>query len=666
MLKDVSLSLLFNGLFALLILLSVASLFTGGAADDSGGKTDPRAVLAQQAELAERLAKETLALAGGVDGETWHRARQQTEGDFSAIMSAFRGEQVPADQRSSNLILPDPTANQDLLDKLNGVDTAWQALIAKAHEVAPLPDATGDAAPAGGDSLGLGLDMDALLEEDSSAAEGADAAADTAADALGEETIAAEPAQPAMDAAAVSAMMTEVIKTRQAIADASQYLAGSTGGGGSTGTTGWVIGGLSILIALLGIAMVRSRLAAPFARVLQFTHELAEGDLNRELPETGRDEMGTLVRSLNRISTDVGGVIGSIRAQTDQLDQSSDHLCQNLSDSAAKAGEAKSHAHGFAENIGHLLTQNGTLASLTDNLNEETETISGVSEKVSSGLHHASSEVVQLSSVINELAASVEEVSASLSQISASTDETAQLSNQAAQQAGETSELVTQLGESAAQVGNVVTLIRGIADQTNLLALNATIEAASAGEAGKGFAVVANEVKELARKTGEATQSIQKQIQAMQSNSQEAVAAIGNIVNVVQEINRAFGDIAHSVREQSQVIFDVSQSVTQSAQTTNQLTEHIQGVAKHVDTADSSIHVLVGHAQQIADQVRGYSGDLGDLQKHQVALVDRVDHNGDLLTQSDQSSREVREQVASLKDQIGRFNLTQATGASLN
>ena len=89
------------------------------------------------------------------------------------------------------------------------------------------------------------------------------------------------------------------------------------------------------------------------------------------------------------------------------------------------------------------------------------------------------------------------------------------------------------LDRSAAEIGEVVKLITSIARQTNLLALNATIEAARAGAAGRGFTVVATEVKQLAQETARATDDIARRVQAIQSGTSAALAAIEEVRRLV-------------------------------------------------------------------------------------------------------------------------------------
>ena len=81
------------------------------------------------------------------------------------------------------------------------------------------------------------------------------------------------------------------------------------------------------------------------------------------------------------------------------------------------------------------------------------------------------------------------------------------------------------LGERAQKIGEILELINDIAAQTNILALNAAIEAARAGAAGKGFAVVAAEVRKLAERSVQSTDSIREIITAVQDGTNATIMA---------------------------------------------------------------------------------------------------------------------------------------------
>ena len=133
-----------------------------------------------------------------------------------------------------------------------------------------------------------------------------------------------------------------------------------------------------------------------------------------------------------------------------------------------------------------------------------------------------------------------------------------------------------ELSGAASRIGDVVKLITAIAEQTNLLALNATIEAARAGEAGRGFAVVAQEVKALAAQTAKATDEIGTQIGAMQTATQDSVAAIKEIGGTIGRIASIATTIAAAVEEQGAATQEIARNVHQAAKGTAEVVEQHQ------------------------------------------------------------------------------------------
>ncbi len=213
-----------------------------------------------------------------------------------------------------------------------------------------------------------------------------------------------------------------------------------------------------------------------------------------------------------------------------------------------------------------------------------TEAIQNTNDQVAS----AASSSTQTSTNVQAVASAAEELVASVKEIGRRVDEASQISNRAVQQGTRTNEIVSGLSAATERIGQVVELINSIASQTNLLALNATIEAARAGDAGKGFAVVAQEVKALASQTAKATADIGAQIANVQNGTNDAVAAIKEITNIIGNISDISTGIAAAVEEQTAVTQDISSNMQTAAVGVQTISENMVKIADATNMAAES------------------------------------------------------------------------------
>ncbi len=246
-----------------------------------------------------------------------------------------------------------------------------------------------------------------------------------------------------------------------------------------------------------------------------------------------------------------------------------------------------------------------SIDQMAHSIRESAENIDGLSaaaEETSSSMTEIDRSVDQVQSNAKETAEIIADVAVDAERGAEAIAKTLETINRIKDSSQEAVNVISSLGQKIGAIGHILNVIDDVAEQTNLLALNAAIIAAQAGEHGKGFAVVADEIKELSERSGVSTKEIADLIKSIQAESRNAIAAVeeGNNkvdegVRVSAEAEQALIQILDIAKKSTEMMNAIARATVEQSYGSKQVTDAISRIAENVQQI----------AQATQEQARG-------------------------------------------------------------
>jgi methyl-accepting chemotaxis protein len=417
------------------------------------------------------------------------------------------------------------------------------------------------------------------------------------------------------------------------------------------GMTSAAIAGALIVLALALSLRFASGIVGPLKAAAKSAEAIAGGDLapsGTTPARRGRDELGELSATLDRMRGGLGETVGEIRDSLASLKDFGSGLAASMEKTAASVARIRSKIEAIKARAGDEGDSVREVSSTVDAMLSSVRELDALIADQSASVTESSASIQEMIANISSVGRNVDFLGSSFVKLLAASDDGRSKLNAV-------DEAVRTIQGQSDKLSEANDVIRAIASQTNLLAMNAAIEAAHAGEAGRGFSVVAEEIRKLSEMASAQSSEIYTDISSivasigeMAASSETAGMAFGAIESLIKELGSLEDMIRLALQEQN----EGSRQILEALQRINEITQRVSGKSLEMSGSSESIGAEMRGLLELGEQVQGGVDE--------IALDTKgIEEDANSVYRMSSDNSRLVEAVAS---RVGRFKLDRSQG----